>query len=44
MFGCRVPKPSNPLQRNLEIQLVQNVLEANYHVDNVHASPFGDTS
>ena len=31
MFGCRVPKPPNPIERDLDIEFVQTILTTKYH-------------
>jgi hypothetical protein len=35
MFGCRVLKPTNPIERDLDVELVQTVLTTEYHDPNV---------
>ena len=42
MFGCRVPKPPNPIERDLDIELVQIVLTTKYHDPNIEDSPSED--
>ena len=38
MFGCKVQKLANPIERNLDIELVQSVLTTQYHDPNVEDS------
>ena len=42
MFECRVPKPTNPIERDLNVELVQTVLTTEYHDPNVEDSPPND--
>ena len=38
MFECRVPKPPNPIERDLDIELVHSFLTTQYHDPNVEDS------
>ena len=42
MFGCRVPKPANPIERDLDIELVQTILTTKCHDPNIKDSPSED--
>ena len=42
MFGCRLPNPANPIERDLDIELVQTILTTKCHDPNIKDSPSED--